>query len=580
MLDQHKVLLRQVSLAVMLVAALFSVALGGLLAWTQSQGKVAALVEAPELARLHEQLRKQPKDEALKQQIRTLDLQLRQNTFQRLNLSHAAARALFVGGLILFLLGAHGVRTFRPRPTPTLRPTPAQHDEEMHMRQVTALAVVAMLAIIVAFVALLTRHPAQLPAPPAPAVAKGGGSTVAAEPPFPTREEVRKNWPSFRGSNGSGVNPTANIPTNWNAAAGVNVRWQTAMPLSGMSSPVVWGSSVFLTGADEASNCVFRFDADTGKLLWSAILKVAGGARPAPAKVGDDTGLSAPTPATDGRRVYTLFPNGEIAAFDFSGKQIWARNIGPLENNYGFAASLALYQDHLLVQVDRGVVEDNQSKLLALDAATGKDLWQKPRAVAGSWSSPTVIEVDGKPQLLPAAAPLLCAYNPLDGTELWRVACLESDVAPSPVLASNMIVAVAPNTAIFGVKPGEAKFTWKAENGVPDATSPVSDGQRFYIVDSEGMVTCADLQTGKAKWQHEIEDRFYASPTIAGDKLILLSRKGVAYLLRPGDKFDLIGKGEVGKEEECGASPVPLGNRLYIRGKLHLFCIEATPATK
>ena len=371
------------------------------------------------------------------------------------------------------------------------------------------------------------------------------------------------------------MNLAANLPTNWNAATGVNVRWQTAMPLPGMSSPVVWSNSVFLTGADEASNCVYRFDADTGKLLWSAIIKVAGGARPAPPKVGDDTGLSAPTPATDGRRVYTLFPNGEVAAFDFAGKQVWARNIGPLENNYGYAASLALYQDHLLIQVDRGVVEDNQSKLLALDAATGKDLWQKPRAVAGSWSSPTIIEVDGKPQLLTAAAPLLLAYNPLDGAELWHVACLESDVAPSPVCFSNMIVAVAPNTAIFGVRPGASNFTWKAENGVPDATSPVSDGQRFYLVDSEGMVTCGDLQTGKAKWQHEIEDHFYASPVIAGDKLVLLSRKGVAYLLRPGDKFELLGKGEVGKEEECGATPAPLGHRLYIRGKLHLFCIEA-----
>ncbi|MCX7006047.1 MAG: PQQ-like beta-propeller repeat protein, partial [Kiritimatiellaeota bacterium] len=454
----------------------------------------------------------------------------------------------------------------------------------MNMRQVTALAVVAMLAIIVAFVALLTRHPAQLPTPPAPAntAAVSGGNPVAAVPAFPTMDEVRKNWPSFRGPNGSGVNPTANIPTNWNAATGVNVRWQTAIPLPGMSSPVIWGNSLFLTGADEASNCVYRFTTETGKLLWSMTLKVAGGARPAPAKVGDDTGLAAPTPVTDGRRVYAIFPNGEIAAFDFAGKQVWARNIGPLENSYGFAASLALYQDHLLIQIDRGVVEDNQSKLLALDAATGKDLWQKPRAVAGSWSSPSIVEVDGKPQLLTCAAPLLCAYNPLDGAELWRVGCLESDVAPSAILASNMIVAVAPNTAIFGVKPGEAKFTWKAENGVPDATSPVSDGQRYYIVDSEGMVTCSDLQTGKARWQHEIEDHFYASPTIAGDKLILLSRKGVAYLLRPGDKFELIGKGEVGKEEECGACPVPFGNRLFIRGKLHLFCIEdtKTPASK
>jgi outer membrane protein assembly factor BamB len=573
MKEHHQHLWRQISLTVMLVALLFSAAAGGLLAWAQSQGKVAALVNAPELTRLHEQLRKQPKDEALKQQIRALDHQLRHDTFRRLNLSHAATRALFFGGLVMFLLGAHGVLLFRPRPAPQHHPRPAHHDEEMHMRQVTALAVVAMLAIIVAFVALLTRHPARLPAPPAPALGTGAGQTAAAGPAFPTPEEIRKNWPSFRGPDGSGVNPAASLPTNWNAKTGVNIRWQTAIPLHGMNSPVVWGNAVFLTGADEASNCVYRFDADTGKLLWSALVKVPGGVRPAPAKVSDDTSLAAPTAVADGRRVYALFPNGEVAAFDFAGKQVWARNIGPLENNYGYAASLALYQDRLLIQIDRGVVEDNQSKLLALDAPTGKDLWQKPRAVAGSWSSPILITVDGKPQLLTCAAPLLCAYNPLDGTELWRVSCLESDVAPSPIYASNMVVAVAPNTAIYGVKPGDTKITWKLENNVPDATSPVSDGRDFYIVDSEGMVMCADLQTGKTKWQHEIDDRFYASPTIVGDKLLLLSRKGNAYVLKPGDKFELIGKGELG--EECSASPTPLGSRLYIRGQKHLFCVEA-----
>ena len=561
----------------MLAAAVFSVALGGLMAWNQSQGKVAALVNAPDIACLHEQLRKQPKDEALKQQIRALDHQLRHDTLRRLNFSHAAARALLLGGLVLFLLGAHGVLVFRPRPAPQHHGRLAHHDEEMHMRQTTALAVVAMLAIIVAFVALLTRHPAQLPAPLAPAPAAGGSQTTTALPAFPTTEEIQKNWPSFRGPDGSGVAKSASLPLTFDATTGANLRWKTAIPLPGMSSPIIWGNSIFLTGADEASNCVYRFDADTGKLLWSATLKVPGGVRPAPAKVADDTSLAAPTAVTDGRRVYALFPNGEIAAFDFAGKQVWARNIGPLENNYGFAASLALYQDRLLIQIDRGVVEDNQSKLLALDAPTGKDLWQKPRAVAGSWSSPILITVDGKPQLLTSAAPLLCAYNPLDGAELWRVGCLESDVAPSPVFAAGMIVAVAPNTAIFGVKPGDTKITWKMENNVPDATSPVSDGVNFYTVDSEGMMTCADLQTGKAKWQHEIDDRFYASPTLVGDKMLLLSRKGHAYVLKPGDKFEQVGKGELG--EECNASPAPLGNRVYIRGKQHLFCIEeAKPA--
>jgi outer membrane protein assembly factor BamB len=107
---------------------------------------------------------------------------------------------------------------------------------------------------------------------------------------------------------------------------------------------------------------------------------------------------------------------------------------------------------------------------------------------------------------------------------------------------------------------------------VPDATSPVTDGKHVFIVNSEGMLSCFDLQTGKVVWQHEYEDKFYASPTIAGNVMILQGRKGNAYLIEPSDAFKEIGKADIG--EECGASPVPVGNRVYLRGKSNLFCIE------
>ena len=108
---------------------------------------------------------------------------------------------------------------------------------------------------------------------------------------------------------------------------------------------------------------------------------------------------------------------------------------------------------------------------------------------------------------------------------------------------------------------------------MPDAVSPVSDGQRVYIVNSEGLLSCFNLQTGKVVWKQELEDTFYASPAIAGNALILVSRKGVAWVLEPGDEYKELGKGELG--EECCASPVPVGKRLLVRGKKNLFCIES-----
>ena len=337
-----------------------------------------------------------------------------------------------------------------------------------------------------------------------------------------------------------------------------------------MSSPIIWSNRVFLTGATEKENRIFQFDAETGALQWSVV--VPGPKPPAP-KTTEDTGLAAPTPVTDGRRVYALFPDGIAAAFDFSGRPIWTRNLGPLENAYGYAASPALYRDRLLILIDRGDTADGQSRLLALDARTGRELWQVQRPVAGSWTSPVIVEWNGQAQLLTCAAPFVIAYNPLTGTELWRAAGLESDCAPSPILAGTVVVAVAPNSAVLGIQPGTTNIVWRTSDGVPDAPSPVSDGQRIYLLDPNGTLSCLRQESGQVLWTHDFGDHFYASPTLAGGLLVLLSRKGVVSLLATGNSYRELGRFELG--EKCNASPVPRGNRLLVRGHQNLFCIES-----
>ncbi len=576
MTTTNKTLLLQISRGIALASAIFVVLLGGLLAYNEIVGKVPTLVNSKEVVRLHDDLRKQPKNEELKKQIRQLDFVLRRDTFYRLQLSHTGTRALLFG-IVNFLASAHYVRVRRQRPPNPLEWGARNAGAEKQSTAIARAAVACVFAMIGFVAVYASSQSVKLPAPepepqPQPGVPIIGKTT---EPDFQPLEEMKKQWPSFRGWDGSGVSTNASIPLSWDAKAGANLKWKSPVPMAGMSSPVVWSNSIFLTGADKLSNCVFRFDADSGKLAWLSAVKVPGAAKPAAPQTSEDTSLAAPTAVTDGKRVFAIFPDGELAAFDFNGKQVWARNIGPLENSYGFAASLAIYQNVLMVQVDRGAAEENLSVMLAIDTRTGRELGRAKREVAASWASPVLVEVNGKPQVLTCASPFVIAYDPANGKELWRNKCLESDVAPSPIYASNIVVVVAPNTAIIGLHPAATGIVWKAEDGVPDATSPVSDGKRVFIVNSEGMLSCFDLQTGKVIWQHEYDDKFYASPTIAGNVMILLSRKGVAYLLEPGDAFKEIGKAPVG--EECGASPVPVGKRLFIRSKEHLFCIEAAP---
>ena len=566
-------LLRSIAPPLAVASGLFVLALAGLLALNEAHGKVSTLVNSRQVVRLHDELRSRPKDEELKTRIRKLDLELRRETFYRLQLSHNASRAI-LAGLALFLASVHFARITRRRAPDPMAWGARKADTEKRGAARARFAVAGMFALVAAAAVAISAQPVALPelAPAKPAPDAVSASTAPAPPAFPSADEIKRQWPSFRGADGQGVATNAAVPPAWNAASGENIRWKTAVPLPGFSSPVIWENAVFLTGADKTQSSVFRFDADTGALQWTATVALPGGARPPAPEVAEDTSLAAPTPVTDGRRVYALFPTGEIAAFDFTGKQVWARNIGPLDNTYGYASSLAIYRDLLLIQVDRGQPEDGQSKMVALDTKTGQPRWETKRDVAASWASPVVIDINGAPQLITCANPAVIAYNPADGKELWRNKCLESDVAPSPVLAGDMMIVVAPNTAIYGLHPGSEETAWKIQEGVPDATSPVCDGKRFYIITSDGRLTCYEIQTGKVVWTRDFDDQFYASPTIAGNALILVSRKGKSWALETGDAYKELGTGDLG--EPCCASPVPAGKRLFLRGAKNLFCIE------
>ena len=275
-----------------------------------------------------------------------------------------------------------------------------------------------------------------------------------------------------------------------------------------------------------------------------------------------------------------MFANGDLAAFDYSGKLAWSQSLGIPDNAYGHAASLALYKDLLLVPMDQGTMTANRSKLVALNMATGKVVWQKIRPVGSSWTTPIVIQHAGRDQIITTANPWVIAYDPKDGAELWRAKCLQGDVAPSPVYADGVVYATANDSApLCAIKvdgKGDVTAThilWKGEDNVPDTCSPVATEKFVFLLTSAGMVTGYDAKKGDKLWEEDLGNlKFKSSLSLVGSRLYLIDEDGKGVILEPGpDKCKKVGEMNLG--EACVTCPAFQDGRIYLRGEKNLFCI-------
>lgn len=413
----------------------------------------------------------------------------------------------------------------------------------------------------------------------APQVPSGTGEKAPEPPTYPSPEEVRKNWPRFRGPEGLGISVHTNVPASWNGKTGEGVLWRARVPLKGASSPVIWGDRVFLTGADKERREVYCFGANSGKLLWQRrVENVPTGGLALP-EVWDDKTYAAATPVTDGRRIYAAFANADLVCFDFEGTQVWARGLGPLKNDYGHASSLAMYRNLLLVQLDQAKLKDgrSRSKLMALDAATGQTVWETRRPVPESWSTPIVISIAGRGQIITCANPWVIAYGALTGGEIWRVKCLGGNIVPSPIYADGLVYVAMEGADLVAIKPDgqgdvtETRVVWRAEGDLPSICSPLYARGLLFLLVSSGILTCWNARDGKMLWEKDVEVSVVSSPSLVGDRIYMFSDEGVAVIFKAGAEYEEIDRPELG--EHCQASPAFLDGRIYVRGEQHLFCI-------
>jgi outer membrane protein assembly factor BamB len=539
-----------------------------------------------------------------------LDLVLRSQYFDQRRFASVGAWIL-LGGMAVLLISLRAAATLRRRlPQPEVYVTPV--DSEVGVAREARWAVAGLAAVLAvaglglalgvgtslrdsadapatgclglnnvkpqedATGASLRSAPATQPGPPE--AAQSGTAPAASHP---AESEMAKNWPCFRGPAGLGISAFTNVPTTWDGPSGKNVLWKTPIPLEGNSSPVVWKDRIFLTGATERVRQVYCFDT-AGKLLWQKDMPATPASAAKPPEVIGDTGFASSTPATDGQRVYVMFAIGDVAAFDFAGNLVWVRSLGLPKNSYGHATSLAMVRNLLLVQFDQATAKEGKSKLLALDTATGKSVWETPRPVPSSWCTPIVIQWKGQEQIIAGGDPWTIAYQPADGKEIWRVKCLGQDVAASPVFADGVAYVGNDNAKAAAIRIDgrgdvtESHVLWTAEDGLPDTCSPLATPQYVLLLASGGTLTSYDAKTGKKFWEKDFESSFKASPTLVGKNVYLLGDEGKAWVVEPGlAECKIVAEANVG--EPCAATPAFQDGRIYLRGKEHLFCIGSKP---
>ncbi|MEI6519044.1 MAG: PQQ-binding-like beta-propeller repeat protein [bacterium] len=381
------------------------------------------------------------------------------------------------------------------------------------------------------------------------------------------------NWPLYRGPDGIGI-----INAKLTITEKLAVKWKSPVAMPGQSSPVVWDKNIFVTAATGKKRAVYCYNMDDGKLKWTVDIKTKEGKNDV--AVSDYTGYAAPTPATDGMRVYAIFANGDLAAVDLAGKVAWIKNLGEPESQYGYAASLTYYRGRVIAQYDMAGEEDGKSVAYAFDAVTGKELWaDTTRPVGNSWTSPAICKLNGVDTLVTIGKPYIIAYDPATGKMRWKIKCTSGDMASSPAIANDMLFSVVPYNALLAIKTAgkgelpESAISWQGTDGLPDITSPLAVNNKVLLVTTNGTLTCYNAKDGTKLWEHELNSDCYASPVSCGDKVIQLDDKGTLHIFNLGDKMPTIATFKV-DDEGFHATPAFVGSSIILRSKDNLYCLE------
>ena len=381
--------------------------------------------------------------------------------------------------------------------------------------------------------------------------------------PFPKASAEDLQWPSFLGAGKSFVKESS-LPITWGVKQ--NKAWEKELPGHGQSSPIIFGNHIFLTavsGDMKDVNHVVKFNLKTGSQEWIF-------SKPTSNKAKNSVYISraAPTPTVDKDGLYAFFESGDLLGISFSGKELWSRCLtdtyGPIQSEFGIASSPTQHEDKLFVLVDN----DAKSYLIALSKKDGQTLWCSTRESRVSWSSPTIVTLDNKKQIICSSAGSVDSYDIEDGSLLWSYEQISGNTVTTPIdygmnailigasagrdggnareaQKSNMVLTAAHIDGSW-----KAKKIWAAEKATSSFGSPIYSDGYVYWVNRAGVVFCHDLKTGELCYSERLSQSCWATPLAVGNRIYFFGKNGLTDVIETGPQFKLLSTNELWDSED------------------------------
>ena len=413
------------------------------------------------------------------------------------------------------------------------------------------------------------------------------------------------NWETWRGPGMSGISETSKPPVTWSETE--NIKWK--VPVSddnSASSPIIWGNKIIfhtavmtdekVEGAEpeqaeeggrrrrgRAPQNYYKYnvvclDKNTGKQIWETMVLKAvphEGHHP-------DHGFASYSPITDGELIWSNFGSRGLYCLDMDGNIKWQKDLPKMNIVAGFGEgnSPAIVDGKLILLMDH----QGQSKIMALDKANGKVIWEKNRDENTTWTSPFIVEVGGKKQIVANGEKMVCAYNPDNGDVIWSCTGQTANVVPTPVIKGDVVYCTSGfrGAKLQAIKLGHTgnlngtdAILWEIDKDCPYVPSPILYGDRVYVLQSNnGVVSCYNTETGDAYYTKEKMDEMkniYASPVAANGNVYFTGRNGVTYVISNSGEFNVVSVNKL--DDQVDASVAIVGDEIFIKGKKFFYCI-------